>query len=159
MSTNIVSGGFPHLYNHDVSGSFIDASAIRSVAYADVAELHANLDPTIQIDDDVHMINIATKRAMTVTEFKQMFYARGDDEFSIANVYECPNIDSNILASVWGKRIESQGYGGDLVNSITEYATQIEAVVITSGAATAGELNFLITQAGFTAPLHTVYQF
>ena len=86
MSTNIVSGGFPHLYSHDVSGSFVDASSIRSVANADVAELHAQLDPTIEIDDDVHIINIATKRAVTATEFKQMFYARGDDNFCIANV-------------------------------------------------------------------------
>jgi len=105
MSTNVVSGGFPHLYSHDVSGSFLDASAVRSVANADVAELHAALEPAIAIDDDVHLINVATKRALTATEFKQMFYARGDDEFSIANVYECPDIDSNILASVWGKRI------------------------------------------------------
>ena len=111
MSINVVSGGFPHLYSHDVSGSFVDASGIRSVANADVAELHAKLDPTIEIDDDVHIINIATKRAVTATEFKQMFYARGDDEFSIANVYECPDIDSNILASVWGKRVESYKIG------------------------------------------------
>ena len=82
-----MSGRFPHLYSHDVSGAFVDASAVRSVANADVAELHAKLDPTIEIDDDVHIINIATKRAVTATEFKQMFYARGDDEFSIANVY------------------------------------------------------------------------
>ena len=33
-----------------------------------------------------------------------MFYARGDDHFELANVYECHNIASNILASVWGKR-------------------------------------------------------
>jgi len=105
MSTNVVSGGFPHLYSHAVPGSALDASAVRSVANADVAELHAALEPAIAIDDDVHLINVATKRALTATEFKQMFYARGDDEFSIANVYECPDIDSNILASVWGKRI------------------------------------------------------
>ena len=79
MSTNVVSGGFPHLYSHDVSGSFLDASAVRSVANADVAELHAALEPAIAIDDDVHLINVATKRALTATEFKQMFYARGDD--------------------------------------------------------------------------------
>jgi len=104
-------GGFPHLYSHDVSGAFVDASAIRSIATADVAELHAQLEPDIKIEDDVHVINIATKRALTVTEFKQMFYSRGDDEFSIANVYECPDIDSNILASVWGKRVEEQAVG------------------------------------------------
>jgi len=110
-STLTTSGGFPHLYSHDVSGAFIDASAVRSVASADVAELQAALEPAIALDDDVHMINVATKRALTATEFKQMFYARGDDEFSVANVYECPDVGSNILASVWGKRIESQAVG------------------------------------------------
>ena len=105
MSNNVTSGGFPHLYSMTVPGSALDPSANRSVANADVAELHAELQPTIEIDDNVHLINVATKRALTATEFKQMFYARGDDEFSIANVYDCPDIDSNILASVWGKRI------------------------------------------------------
>ena len=105
MSTSVTSGGFPHLYSMAVLGSPLDPSAVRSVANADVAELHAKLEPAIAIDDDVHLINVATKRALTATEFKQMFYARGDDEFSVANVYECPDIDSNILASVWGKRI------------------------------------------------------
>ena len=105
-STLTTSGGFPHLYSHDVSGAFIDASAVRSVASADVAELQAALEPSITIDDNVHLINVATKRALTATEFKQMFYARGDDEFSVANVYECPDVGSNILASVWGKRIQ-----------------------------------------------------
>ena len=110
-STLATSGGFPHLYDHNIPGAFIDPSAVRSVAHADVAELRAALEPSIEIDDNAHLINIATKRALTATEFKQMFYARGDDEFSVANVYECPNIGSNILASVWGKRIESQAAG------------------------------------------------
>jgi hypothetical protein len=39
-----------------------------------------------------------------------MFYARGDDHFELANVYECHNVASNILASVWGKRQNYQGY-------------------------------------------------
>ena len=73
MSNLTTSGGFPHLYSMDVSGSFVDASAVRSVANADVAELHAELEPTIEIDDNVHLINVATKRALTATEFKQMF--------------------------------------------------------------------------------------
>ena len=70
----VVSGGFPHLYSHAVAGSAVDASAVRSVANADVAELHAALEPAIAIDDNVHLINVATKRALTATEFKQMFY-------------------------------------------------------------------------------------
>ena len=116
MSTVVTSGGFPHLYQHNIPGAIPDASAVRSVAHADVAELHAALEPSIEIDDDVHLMNIATKRAVTATEFKQMFYARGDDEFSIANVYECPNIGSNILASVWGKRIVHTNPGDASLN-------------------------------------------
>ena len=118
-------GGFPHLYSHDVSGSFIDASAVRSVASADVAEFHAALEPEIEIDDDVHFINIATKRAVTATEFKQMFYARGDDEFSIANVYECPDIASNILASVWGKRAIYVAPGDPSQNTLPYNASRV----------------------------------
>jgi len=116
MSTNVVSGGFPHLYNMSVQGAQVDASSVRSVARADVAELHAALEPAISIDEYGHLINVATKRALTATEFKQMFYARGDDEFSIANVYECPDIDSNILASVWGKRITHLNRGDASAN-------------------------------------------
>ena len=104
MSNAIISGGFPHLYRTDVSGAPIDASAVRSVASCDVAELQAEITPSVAEEQEHHLVNIAAKRALTVTEFKQMFYARGDDKFSLANVYECPNLQSNILASVWGKR-------------------------------------------------------
>ena len=104
MSTAIVSGGFPNLYRTDVSGAPVDEYAHRAVARADVAELHAALTPAVEVEPDHHLINIAAKRALTATEFKQMFYARGDDHFELANVYECHNIASNILASVWGKR-------------------------------------------------------
>ena len=123
MSSAIVSGGFPHLYRTDVSGAPIDASAVRSVARADVAELHAEITPSVDEEPEHHLVNIAAKRALTVTEFKQMFYARGDDKFSLANIYECANGTmskpntlnatgggggSNILASVWGKRITTR---------------------------------------------------
>ena len=109
MSTAIVSGGFPNLYRTDVSGAPVDADAHRAVARADVAELHAALTPAVEVEPDHHLINIAAKRALTATEFKQMFYARGDDHFELANVYECHNIASNILASVWGKRQDYRG--------------------------------------------------
>ena len=105
MSSAIISGGFPHLYRTDVSGAPIDASAVRSVARCDVAELQAEITPSVAEEQEHHLVNIAAKRALTVTEFKQMFYARGDDKFSLANVYECQNLQSNILASVWGKRV------------------------------------------------------
>ena len=100
MSTTVISGNFPHLYRTDVSGAPVDTDAYRAVARADVAELHAALTPAVGVEEKHHLINIAAKRALTATEFKQMFYARGDDHFELANVYECPNIASNILASV-----------------------------------------------------------
>ena len=85
-----------------------DPYAVRSVARCDVAELCVKLTsmPTPR-EEDTHLINIAVKRALTSTEFKQMFYARGDDDFCIANIYECPNSAESILASVWGKRVDS----------------------------------------------------
>ena len=141
MSNTIISGGFPHLYRTDVSGAPIDASAVRSVARCDVAELQAEITPSVAEEQEHHLVNIAAKRALTVTEFKQMFYSRGDDKFSLANVYECANLQSNILASVWGKRIESQA-AGVLTNGQTEYSSgpQIEAVVINDGFGAGGEL-------------------
>ena len=99
------SGGFPHSHHTDVSGAPVDASAVRSVARCDVAELRAEITPSVTEEHKHHLVNIAAKRALTVTEFKQMFYTRGDGKFSLANVYECPNLQSNILASVWGKRV------------------------------------------------------
>ena len=85
-----------------------DPCAVRSKARADVAELCVKLSqqPTPE-EENIHVINIATKKALTITEFKQMFYARGDDEFCIANIYEHPNNAESILASVWGKRTDS----------------------------------------------------
>ena len=111
MSTAVVSGGFPNLYRTDVSGAPVDELADRAVARADVAELLAELTPAVKVEPEHHLINVAAKRALTATEFKQMFYARGDDHFELANVYECHNIASNILASVWGKRLETQAVG------------------------------------------------
>ena len=99
------------MYRTDVSGAPIDASAVRSVARADVAELHAEVSPAVAEEPEHHLVNVAAKRALTVTEFKQMFYARGDDKFSLANVYECANLSSNILASVWGKRVSYSRQG------------------------------------------------
>ena len=111
MSTTVVSGGFPHLYETDVKGAPVDPKADRAVARADVAELLAELTPAVKVEAEHHLINVAAKRALTATEFKQMFYARGDDNFELANVYECHNIASNILASVWGKRQNNRGIG------------------------------------------------
>ncbi len=129
-SSVVVSGGLPHLHRTDVSGAPIDASAVRSVARADVAELRAEITPGIDEEPEHHLVNIAAKRALTVTEFKQMFYARGDGIFALSNVYECPNLSSNILASVWGKRVSYTKLGPGTpveftLRSIANVTTQI----------------------------------
>lgn len=89
----------------------IDYCARRAKARADVATLRVVLDEVKPTKPkDTHVINITNKKALTATEFKQMFYARGDNHFCIANIYECPNNANSILASVWGKRVDSNPY-------------------------------------------------
>jgi len=116
-------------------------NAGRAVARADVAELHAALTPTVEVEPEHHLINIAAKRALTATEFKQMFYARGDDHFSLANVYECHNISSNILASVWGKR---------QVHSGTEIVTVGPTALVGTGGFAVGTPGVVTTTATHT---------
>ena len=74
----------------------------RSVARADVAELSASLDSHVEEEGDHHLVIVSTNKVLTTTQFKQMFYSRGDDFFQIANCYECPDSMSSIYSSVWG---------------------------------------------------------
>ena len=83
-------------------------AAVRSVAKADVAELAAVLDASVEQEPDHHLVIVATKQSLSTTQFKQMFYSRGDDFFQIANVYECPDSADSVRSSVWG--IDPQGY-------------------------------------------------
>ena len=83
-------------------------SRVRSVAKADVAELAAVLDASVEQEPDHHLVIVATKQSLTTTQFKQMFYSRGDDFFQIANVYECPDSGDSVRSSVWG--IDPAGY-------------------------------------------------
>ena len=48
------------------------------------------------------MVIVSTNKVLSTTQFKQMFYSRGDDFFQIANVYECPDSCDSIHSSVWG---------------------------------------------------------
>ena len=75
---------------------------VRSVAKADVAELAAVLDASVEQEPDHHLVIVATKQSLSTTQFKQMFYSRGDDFFQIANVYECPDNANSVRSSVWG---------------------------------------------------------
>ena len=75
---------------------------VRSVAKADVAELAAVLDASVEQEPDHHLVVVAAKQSLSTTQFKQMFYSRGDDFFQIANVYECPDSANSVRSSVWG---------------------------------------------------------
>jgi hypothetical protein len=82
----------------------------RSVAKADVAELCIKLKQEVEAqlpEEDTHQIIIHAKKVLSLSEFKQMFYARGDDHFCLAQVYECPDNTNSILSSVWGKRADN----------------------------------------------------
>ena len=81
---------------------------VRSIAKADVAELAAVLDTSVEQEPDHHLVVVATKQSLSTTQFKQMFYSRGDDFFQIANVYECPDSGDSVRSSVWG--IDPSGY-------------------------------------------------
>jgi hypothetical protein len=74
----------------------------RSVAKADVAELSAALDSAVDQEKEHHLVIVSTNKVLSTTQFKQMFYSRGDDFFQIANVYECPDSCDSVHSSVWG---------------------------------------------------------
>lgn len=84
------------------SSSNVDISGCESIAKVDVAELYLKMSSPSMEDEDAHVINIVTKQALDIGEFKAMFYSRGDEYFSIANCYSNPNSSVNIYKSVWG---------------------------------------------------------
>ena len=77
-------------------------SSVRSVAGADVAELSGDLDSEVIKEKNYHLIIVSTNKVLSTTQFKQMFYSRGDDFFQIANSYRCPDSQNSIHSSVWG---------------------------------------------------------
>ena len=79
-----------------------DVSGCESVAQVDIAQLYAKLSSPELKDEDAHIINIVTKQPLTIGQFKQMFYSRGDDDFSIANCYQNPKNIASIYNSPWG---------------------------------------------------------
>ena len=91
----------------------------RSVARADVAELSAAITPAVQKEADHHLVVVSTKKVLSSTQFKQMFYSRGDDYFQIANVYECPDSGQSVLDSVWGIATDHVDYNiaGDFTSA------------------------------------------
>jgi len=89
----------------------------RSVARADVAELSASLDSHVEEEGDHHLVIVAAKKVLSTTQFKQMFYSRGDDFFQIANCYACPDSDSSIKSSVWGIDSSNNSTVSDLAST------------------------------------------
>ena len=87
----------------------------RAQARATVAELRINIDRKVvpRLPDHKggpHVIIVHARKVLSLTEFKQMFYARGDDHFCLAQVYDCPDNTNSILSSVWGKRKDNDPY-------------------------------------------------
>jgi len=81
---------------------FIYYIMVRSVARADVAELSAVLESAVAEEGDHHLVIVSTNKVLSTTQFKQMFYSRGDDFFQIANCYACPDSRDSVKSSVWG---------------------------------------------------------
>ena len=107
----------------------------RSVAKADVAELSAALDSAVDAEKAHHLVIVSTNKVLSTTQFKQMFYSRGDDFFQIANCYECPDSCNSVHSSVWGIDCDDphNGTGGNAVGLET-----MESNRLTSGSTTAG---------------------
>ena len=91
---------------------------VRSVAKADVAELSAALDSAVDQEKEHHLIIVGTNKVLSTTQFKQMFYSRGDDFFQIANVYECPDNCESVHSSVWGIDCKDPHVGGTSSNAV-----------------------------------------
>ena len=91
---------------------------VRSVAKADVAELSAALGSAVDQEKAHHLIIVGTNKVLSTTQFKQMFYSRGDDFFQIANVYECPDNCESVHSSVWGIDCKDPHVGGTSSNAV-----------------------------------------
>ena len=134
---------------------------VRSVAKADVAELAAVLDTSVEQEPDHHLVIVAAKQSLSTTQFKQMFYSRGDDFFQIANVYECPDSGDSVRSSVWGIDPQNarhsvgglEGYEGD--DGTTEGGPNSAG----GGAATIGEGGQAATTATANTTTVPVYNF
>jgi hypothetical protein len=110
--------------------------ATRSVAKADVAELSAALDSAVDQEKEHHLVIVSTNKVLSTTQFKQMFYSRGDDFFQIANVYECPDSCDSVHSSVWGidcKNPWTRGAQNTVPGSATQPALGLAANLVTMG--------------------------
>ena len=109
---------------------------VRSVAKADVAELSAALDSAVDQEKAHHLVIVGTNKVLSTTQFKQMFYSRGDDFFQIANVYECPDSCNSVHSSVWG--IDCKNPHDDTEDNADGLVTMRRDRLTLGGAAVAG---------------------
>ena len=128
---------------------------VRSVAKADVAELAAVLDASVEQEPDHHLVVVAAKQSLSTTQFKQMFYSRGDDFFQIANVYECPDSANSVRSSVWGidpnNARHSVGTTGGVEYSGDDGTTEGGATGSSGSSATIGTVTAQNTDSNTTA--------
>ena len=86
------------------------------MAYAsvDIAELSVLIGLPIEIDDNVHTINVKCNDTITETTFKNMFYnsheIKVDPNFQLAPTY-INSTNEDILSSHWGRETEDKTYG------------------------------------------------
>ena len=87
------------------------------MAYAsvDIAELSVLIGLPIEIDDNVHTINVKCNDTITEETFKNMFYkdwsSKLDPNFQLAPTYTNPPTKEDILGSNWGRVAEDKLYG------------------------------------------------
>ena len=72
----------------------------KSKVSVDIAQLCDKLDEA-SVQEEAHIIKITNKIPISVSQFKEMFYATGNGQFSVSNPYPCA-IPTWIKSSVWG---------------------------------------------------------
>ena len=72
----------------------------ESKVSVDIAQLCDKLDEA-SVQEEAHIIKITNRVPISVSQFKEMFYATGNGQFSVSNPYPCVSPEW-IKSSVWG---------------------------------------------------------
>ena len=78
----------------------------ESKVSVDIAQLCDKLDEA-SVQEEAHIIKITNRVPISVSQFKEMFYATGNGQFSVSNPYPCVS-PTWIKSSVWG--VGTQNY-------------------------------------------------
>ena len=88
----------------------------ESKVSVDIAQLCDKLDEA-SVQKEAHIIQITNRVPISVSQFKEMFYATGNGQFSVSNPYPCVSPEW-IKSSVWGvgtqNSVEMTYNGGSL---------------------------------------------